>query len=58
MGKLDATGDRYAGVLRVSAIHEDVPFSKAMGAEIGRGIEQLARWLELELELALPEQPQ
>jgi len=39
----------------VSAIHEDVPFSKAMGAEIGRGIEQLARWLELEL--ALPEQP-
>ena len=29
VGKLDATADREAGVLRVDAIHEDVPFSRA-----------------------------
>ena len=28
VGKLDATADRKAGVLRVDAIHEDVPFTK------------------------------
>ena len=29
VGKLDATADRKAGVLRVAAVHRDVPFSKA-----------------------------
>ena len=28
VGKVDATSDRKAGVLRVDAIHEDVPFRK------------------------------
>ena len=28
VGKLDATADRKAGVLRVAAIHQDVPFSQ------------------------------
>ncbi|HEY8473686.1 MAG TPA: crosslink repair DNA glycosylase YcaQ family protein [Natronosporangium sp.] len=49
VGKLDATADRRAGVLRVNAIHQDVPFSKAMTTAIDREIEDLARWLRLEL---------
>ncbi|NUP15060.1 MAG: winged helix-turn-helix domain-containing protein [Streptomyces sp.] len=51
VGKLDAAADRKAGVLRVNALHEDVPFTKAMRAEVGGEIEDLARWLELELVL-------
>ncbi|MEU6252521.1 crosslink repair DNA glycosylase YcaQ family protein [Streptomyces sp. NPDC047043] len=49
VGKLDATADRKAGVLRVDAVHQDVAFTGAMSAEIDREIEDLARWLELEL---------
>ena len=51
VGKLDATADRAAGVLRVHAIHQDVPFTKAMTAAVGREIEDLARWLALDLTL-------
>jgi uncharacterized protein len=51
VGKLDATADRTSGVLRVDAIHEDVPGSAAMTAAIGAEIEDLARWLELDLVL-------
>ncbi len=49
VGKLDATADRQAGVLRVRAIHQDVPFTEAMTEAIGREIEDLARWLNLDL---------
>jgi uncharacterized protein YcaQ len=49
VGKLDATADRKAGVLRVNAVHEDVPFTADMSEAIGREIEDLARWLGLEL---------
>ena len=49
VGKLDATADRRAGVLRVAAIHRDVPFSKAMAAAVDREIIDLSRWLGLEL---------
>ena len=49
VGKLDATADRKAGVLRVDAIHQDVPFNKTMTAAIDREIKDLARWLKLEL---------
>ena len=49
VGKLDATADRKAGVLRVDAIHQDVPFTQAMTAAVHREIEDLARWLDLEL---------
>ncbi|MPZ97511.1 MAG: winged helix-turn-helix domain-containing protein [Propionibacteriales bacterium] len=49
VGKLDATADRDAGVLRVAAVHRDVPFSKAMTAAVDREIKDLARWLRLEL---------
>jgi hypothetical protein len=48
VGKLDATADREAGVLRVNAIHPDVPFTPEMTGEITREIEDLASWLGLE----------
>ena len=51
VGKLDATADRAAGVLRVAAIHQDVAFTAAMTAAIGDEIADLARWLELEVVL-------
>jgi uncharacterized protein len=49
VGKLDATADRKAGVLRVNAIHQDVPFGQAMTAAVNHQIKDLARWLELDL---------
>ena len=36
VGKLDATADRKAGVLRVNAIHQDVTFDKTMTAAVDR----------------------
>jgi uncharacterized protein YcaQ len=51
VGKLDARADRKEGELRVAAIHRDVPFSKAMSAAVEREIQDLARWLDLELVL-------
>jgi uncharacterized protein YcaQ len=54
VGKLDAAADRKAGVLRVHAIHQDVPFTKAASAAVHREIKDLARWLQLDL--ALPDQ--
>ncbi|MER7181237.1 crosslink repair DNA glycosylase YcaQ family protein, partial [Streptomyces hyaluromycini] len=48
VGKLDATADRTAGRLRVDAVHQDVPFTKAMSAGIGQEIQDLACWLDLE----------
>ena len=49
VGKVDATADRKGGVLRVSAVHQDVPFSKAMTAAVSAEIRDLARWLGLDL---------
>ncbi len=49
VGKLDAAADRNAGVLRVAALHEDVPFTAAMTTAVRREIAELARWLRLEL---------
>ena len=49
VGKLDATADRKAGVLRVDAVHHDVDFTKTMTADVNREIADLARWLELDL---------
>ncbi len=48
VGKLDATTERDAGVLRVDALHEDVPFTKAMRAAVEREIDDLATWLQVE----------
>ncbi len=49
VGKLDATADRKAGVLRVHAIHQDVPFTKTVTAAVDHEIKDLAHWLELDL---------
>ena len=49
VGKLDATADRRHGVLRVHALHEDEPFSADVAADVHDEVEELARWLELEL---------
>jgi uncharacterized protein YcaQ len=49
IGKLDATADRKAGVLRVDAIHEDVRFSKPVAAAVQAQVRDLAGWLGLRL---------
>ncbi|MEO3927203.1 crosslink repair DNA glycosylase YcaQ family protein [Micromonosporaceae bacterium B7E4] len=51
VGKLDATADRKGRVLRVDAIHRDVPFSAATSAAVTREIRDLAGWLGLDLDL-------
>ena len=50
VGKLDATADRKAAVLRVHAIHEDVRFTRD-DEGVGAEIDELATWLGLEREL-------
>ena len=49
VGKVDATADHKAGMLRVDAIHEDEPFSKSLTAAVRRELEDLADWLQLAL---------
>jgi uncharacterized protein YcaQ len=50
VGKLDATADREAGVLRVAAVHEDASFTTTMRAAVDREIRDLGTWLDLEVE--------
>jgi uncharacterized protein len=54
VGKLDATADRAGGVLRVHAIHQDEPFSRATTAAVHREIRALADWLGLDLQISRP----
>lgn len=49
VGKLDATADRKAGVLRVTAVHEDVPFTTDVAAAVDAEIDDLARWIGVEV---------
>ncbi|HEX6337327.1 MAG TPA: crosslink repair DNA glycosylase YcaQ family protein [Jiangellaceae bacterium] len=49
VGKLDATADRKAGTLVVNAIHQDVRFTKATTAAVRAEIDDLAKWLGLEI---------
>src|SRR5213075_1745323 len=49
VGKVDATADRKASVLRVHAIHEDVRFSRAIAKAVRAELEDLASWLGLGL---------
>jgi uncharacterized protein YcaQ len=49
VGKVDATADRKGGVFVVNAVHQDVPFTKAMAAAVDQEIADLARWLELDI---------
>ena len=51
VGKLDATADSKAGVLRVDAIHQDLPFDKAMTGAVDGEVKDLAQWLNLDLTL-------
>lgn len=50
VGKVDATADRRAGVLRVDAVHRDVELTAAMAADVDAEVDDLATWLGLELE--------
>lgn len=47
VGKLDATADRKAGVLRVAAVHEDEPLTPSARDDIDAAIAELAAWLGL-----------
>ena len=47
VGKVDATADRKASVLRVNAIHEDVRFTRTMTKAVQAELEDLASWLGL-----------
>ncbi|GAA1866332.1 DNA glycosylase AlkZ-like family protein [Asanoa iriomotensis] len=49
VGKLDATADRKAGVLRVDAVHQDEPFTEEATAAVDGEIASLASWLGLEV---------
>ena len=49
VGKLDATADHGSSALRVRAIHRDLPFTRAMTADVDAEIESLAGWLGLEV---------
>jgi uncharacterized protein YcaQ len=49
VGKVDATTDQKRGVLRVDAIHQDVPFSKTMTESVARELGDLATWLDVDL---------
>jgi uncharacterized protein YcaQ len=45
VGKVDATADRKAGVLRVDALHRDVPWPRATAKAVDRELTALADWL-------------
>ncbi|MCI4061948.1 winged helix DNA-binding domain-containing protein [Micromonospora sp. R77] len=47
VGKVDATADRKASVLRVDAIHRDVPFDAETTAAVHGELAALASWLGL-----------
>jgi uncharacterized protein len=47
VGKVDATADRKASVLRVHAIHEDMRFTRATARAVQAELEDLASWLGL-----------
>jgi uncharacterized protein YcaQ len=47
VGKVDAAADRKESVLRVSAIHEDVRFTRTMTAAVRAELDKLSAWLGL-----------
>jgi uncharacterized protein len=48
VGKVDATADRKASVLRVNAVHEDVRFTGTMTTAVQAELQDLASWLGLD----------
>lgn len=47
VGKVDATADRSGRRLVVNAIHQDVPFTREMSADVDAELASLAGWLGL-----------
>lgn len=47
IGKVDATADRRKSVLRLDAIHQDIPFTGEISAAVHTELESLASWLGL-----------
>jgi uncharacterized protein YcaQ len=47
VGKVDAAADHKASVLRINAIHKDVPFTRAMTAAVRAELGKLSAWLGL-----------
>ena len=47
VGKVDAKADAKASVLRVHAIHQDVPFTRATTKAVHAELDDLAGWLGL-----------
>ena len=47
VGKLDASADHEAGVLRVAAVHLDVELTQAARAAVDRAVRALGSWLGL-----------
>jgi uncharacterized protein len=47
VGKADVIVDRKASVLRVNAIHQDVPFTRAITKGVRAELDDLATWLTL-----------
>jgi uncharacterized protein YcaQ len=48
VGKVDATADRKASVLRVHAIHQDVKFTRTVTKSVQAELEDLASWVGLD----------
>lgn len=48
VGKLDAAADRTTSQLVVHALHEDIPFTKAMTTAVDAELKALCRWLGLD----------
>lgn len=48
VGKLDATADRKTSTLRVRAVHQDIPFTRATTNAVYAELEAMAAWLGLE----------
>lgn len=50
VARLDAKADRKAGVLRVHAVHEELPLDDEVGAAVDEQIRAMARWLRLDVD--------
>jgi uncharacterized protein len=48
IGKVDANADHSSSLLQVHAVHEDVPFTRAMTAAVSAELDALAEWLGLD----------
>ena len=56
VGKVDATADRKTSRLLVNAVHQDVPFTRAMTAAVDAELAALASWLGLD-DVHVPKPP-